>query len=182
MIKGRLKRFKILLFVSIPLIYLNADASTQPLEQQALRYIQQQMRSELTGNDDIEIEIQPLSSRLKLSPCRQEVSFSSRQPIAPGRFSLKASCQFPKRWTLSIRGKIKVMREVIFSLRPLPRNSILSSTDIKLGRVDISMLRNGYFTDTQTISGYELKRAIPQNKVLTPNMLLPPMLVQKMIR
>ncbi len=179
MIKGRLKPSKILLFLAIPLFFTPCYGSSQDVEQQAYEYIQKQLQNSLVENDRIEIDIQPLSSRLKLSHCREAISFESRKPLRAGRFTLKASCQTPRRWTVHIRGLIKVMREVVISLRPLPKNTIVSPADVKLSLQDIGTLRNGYFIDPADIRGYELKRSVPQHKVLNPSQLLPPLLIQK---
>ncbi|MEH6625158.1 MAG: flagellar basal body P-ring formation chaperone FlgA [Motiliproteus sp.] len=179
MIKGSLKPFNILLFLVSYLLFVPSYASTQDLEQQALEYIQEQLQSTLVKSDRIDIKIQPLSSHLKLSPCRTSITFKSKQSLHAGRFNLKASCQSPRHWSVNIRGLIKVMREVVISLRPLPRNTILSGADVKLSLQDISSLQNGYFSNLDEINGYELKTSVPQNKVLNPTQLLPLLLVRK---
>ncbi|MCW8884662.1 MAG: flagellar basal body P-ring formation chaperone FlgA [Motiliproteus sp.] len=179
MIKGSLKPFKILLFVGIVTIYPCSGTASPTLEQQAQNFIQQQIAPQAEETDLTKVVVQPVSSHLTLTPCRDQIQFNSAKPIRPGRFSIKASCNSPRRWTVSMRGQVDIMRHVVVSQRPLPKDTVLELSDLELELKGLSRLRNGYYSDPKSLIGYELKRSLQQHQILTPRLLLPPLLVRK---
>lgn len=183
MTKGRLKPFTLLLFIALFLPQIHAVAERQnvsdAIEQQAADYIRDNLNVKQRPGDELEIQVHPVDSRLNLPRCGSAITFASRMPLEPGRFSLKASCRSPQRWSLYLNGNIKLYRQVLASRQSIPRSSPLNPGSLQRVRVDVSGLQSGYFTEADQLQGYEAAQSIRQGTMITPRMLDARRLVQK---
>ena len=155
-----------------------AAPTSPPLQQQAEDYLKQQLQ--LPEDDTVELRItlrQP-DSRLKLEPCAEPVSFTSRRAIQTGAFSLKASCNYPRRWSRYLNGEITLLRQVWVSQRPLSKGHLLLPQDIHLNWIEQRQLRQGYFSADQPPVGQELSRSLASQRPITPNILNAPIVVR----
>lgn len=127
----------------------------------------------------IAYEISRIDSRLRLANCNKplQVNFQRKQLI--GRVSAKVECLGRSPWTVHIPVDIKVFKKVVATQSPLPRNHMLSRTDLQLAEKDVTNLRNGYFISIAKLDGKQLKRSLPIHGVITPNMVVLPMAVKR---
>ncbi|OMH29998.1 flagellar basal body P-ring formation chaperone FlgA [Motiliproteus sp. MSK22-1] len=179
MIKGSLKQTKILLFMAFFLTTSQSLAEVESLKQQATRFIEQQIAEEIQEGDEVKIQFSTFNSRSKFPTCAEPPLLRTPRLLKPGRFSIKASCQNPKRWSLHLSGSINIYRKIAVGKQALPKGSILGKSNTYLLTTEISNLRSGYYTSVEQISGYQLKRAIQQDQVITPRLLSPPLLIRK---
>lgn len=179
MTKGRLNRRSVILLITL-LATLNATlTAAASLPEQARDFVAEQLQDIIQTGDTLEIHVNPIDRRIRLNPCREVISFEPTRALQPGRFSLKASCRQPQRWSLYINGRITLLRDVVVSSRALPKHSILSRDMLALMKREISSLRQGYYTNPDQIEGHRLKRAIKQQQLLTPRLVNPPLMVRK---
>ncbi|MEH6825196.1 MAG: flagellar basal body P-ring formation chaperone FlgA [Motiliproteus sp.] len=156
-----------------------AQAVNLSLSEQAQAYLSQQLQSQLDPRDQLQIRVRMPDSRLQLEPCANAVTFSTSRSIQAGSFSLKANCDYPRRWSRYLQGEIQILRQVLISTRPLSKGHRLQARDMRLKAVDKNSLREGSYTQAQQILDYQLNRSVAGNIPLTPKLLSPPVLIQK---
>lgn len=143
-------------------------------------FIMSQLDSNLIGGMDVEITISRLDPRLKLRQCQRPL-----EPFLPpganlsGNTSIGVRCEDYKPWSLYVSAKITKYTDVYVATRYLPRGAKIKKSDIILKRNNISNLPIGYITDLDNILGKVLRRSLPHNKVVSPNALIEPVLVQR---
>lgn len=167
--------FLLLLALEMPA----AQALEQATLEQARSHIEAVLSEELTEPDRMQIRFSASHSRLELEPCGRPLRFDSGRPLRPGRFSLKASCDYPKRWSLRINGEIEVYSPVLVSSRALPRGSRLSAANTEVREQEVSGLHAGFYRSQEVARGYQTIRTIRRGDVITPRDLTPPLAVFK---
>lgn len=128
----------------------------------------------------INIKMSQLDSRLKLSQCPLPLTTT----LAPGsRFAGKTTvhlrCNSTTPWTIYVSAKIKLFGKVIQTATPLTKGHIINKHDLIATEQDLSTIKYGYFTDTEYLIGKQLKRRLPQNKIIKANYVKAPTLVKR---
>jgi len=118
----------------------------------------------------IRIQMSQLDPRLRLSNCPQPLTST----LAPGsQFSGKTTvhlrCNSTSPWTVYISAQIHLYGKIIHTATPLTRGHILKSSDLVSTEEDLSRVRYGYFTDTKNLIGKQLKRQLPQGRIIKAN-------------
>ena len=111
-----------------------------------------------------------LDSRLKLSHCDSPLLTS----LAPGsKFSGKTTvhvkCNSDSAWTIYVNANIHLYSHVIHTAEPLERGHILSKSDLVSLETDLNKVRYGYFSNMENLIGKQLKRRLPQNRIVKAN-------------
>jgi len=127
-----------------------------------------------------EIIMGSLDSRLRLARCERPLSAQ----LAPGsRFSGKTTvhvrCDSASPWTVFLNADINLYAEALHSAGPLNRGDILRENDLEYIEVNLSQVRNGYYTEIDQLVGQQLKRRLPQNRLIKANYVEPPTLVKR---
>lgn len=156
-----------------------AQASPLSLEEQARSFLQKQLQAQTDSGSQLQILLRAPDSRLQLEPCANSVTLSSGRPIKAGSFTLKAHCDYPRRWTRYLHGEVKILRDVLVSVRPLSKGHRIQPEDIRTLAVNQDRLGDGFYTSAQQILGFELSRSLTDSIPLSPKLLTAPMLVQK---
>lgn len=117
-----------------------------------------------------EIRMGTLDSRLSLALCKSPLLTS----LAPGsRFSGKTTvhvkCNSESEWSIYINAHIHLYSHVIHTAEPLEKGRILSKADLVSSEIDLSKTQYGYFTNMDRLVGKQLKRRLPQNKIIRVN-------------
>jgi len=117
-----------------------------------------------------EIIMGKLDSRLKLSHCDSPLLTS----LAPGsKFSGKTTvhvkCNSDSAWTIYVNANIHLYSHVIHTAEPLERGHILSKSDLVSLETDLNKVRYGYFSNMENLIGKQLKRRLPQNRIVKAN-------------
>ncbi len=133
-----------------------------------------------TAFSRVDIKMGQLDSRLRLTQCSTPLTTS----LAPGsHFSGKATvhvkCTGDAPWTVFINANIRLFAEVIHTAEPLPRGHILGKHDLVSIESDLSQLRSGYYTRAEQLIGQQLKRRLPQHKIIKVNYVKPPTLIKR---
>lgn len=143
------------------------DAARGFLEQAVDNYLQ---RGELQGRH--EIQVNRLDPRLRLARCDIPLVVQlegNKQPI--GRVTLRVSCTGSALWSVFVPAQVRLYRQVIVTSRALQRGSALGPGDLGLAEHDVSLLAQGYLTDTAEVLGNKLTRLAQAGQPLTPSML-----------
>jgi flagellar basal body P-ring formation protein FlgA len=154
----------------------NATGSVKQNENHDHTDITQAAKQFLSQNIDTkqysrtEIEMGKLDSRLKLAHCNSSLLTS----LAPGsKFSGKTTvhvkCNSEAKWTIYINANINLYTHVIHTAEPLAKGHILSKTDLVSSEINLNRVRYGYFTNTDSLIGKQLKRRLSQNKIIRVN-------------
>lgn len=152
--------------------------SHQQIIQTARDYLGQNIdREDYTRS---EIIMGNLDSRLRLARCEQPLSAQ----LAPGsRFSGKTTvhvkCASSSPWTVYLNADINLYAEALHSAGPLNKGDVLTEADLEYVEVNLSQLRYGYFTEMEQLVGQQLKRRLPQKRLIKANYVEPPTLVKR---
>jgi len=152
--------------------------SHQQIIQTARDYLSQNIDREDYSRS--EIIMGNLDSRLRLSRCDQPLSAQ----LAPGsRFSGKTTvhikCNSTRPWTVYLNADINLYAEALHSAGPLNQGDVLTRADLEYIEVNLSQTRYGYFTEMEQLIGQQLKRRLPQNRLIKANYVEPPTLVKR---
>ncbi len=128
----------------------------------------------------VRITMGQLDSRLRLRQCNQPLETK----LAPGRrfagkTTLHVKCAGKTPWTVFINANIQLYQNVMVSAIPLSRGHILRPDDLKPMEMELSQLNYGYFTDDKALIGQQLKRRLPQHRLIKSNYIRPATLVKR---
>lgn len=126
----------------------------------------------------IETKISPLDPRLALADCPAPLN-STMKAGGSNRINLKVSCDEGKRWSVYVPVTINTYRQVITSLRPIPRGTTIQATDLKLSEMNTSQLRGSYFTNTGSLTGMVAKQMINSGAIILDHHIVPPVIIKK---
>ncbi len=136
--------------------------------------------AELPAQDSLryEIELGRLDPRLRLPACADEpVAETSSGGI--GRVAVKVSCNAGVHWNIYVTGHIRAYREVLVAAHPLPRNSLISRSDVVIAEMDVGNLSHSYYTQPEEVLGLLVKRPVRANQVINAAALRLPRLVRR---
>ena len=127
-----------------------------------------------------DITVSNLDARLKLKPCSSDLKISL-PPMQRfnRRTSAKVRCKTPTPWALQVPVSIRAYMTVAVASNQLLRGHRVSPGDIALAEMDIEKLKFGYFTQTESVLGMQLKRNLTVNAPFTPKLLRLPIVIQR---
>ena len=150
--------------------------ATDTLQQVAQEFLQQQ----LSRQDDVEISVGRLDSRLRLTPCQETPqAFLPAGARLQGKLTVGLRCAGPKPWTVYVPAHIRIYTEVMAAAIPLGRGEQVGKDDIIAVRQELSELRSGYFNRHEDVVGKVVKRAMNAGQVFSPQRLKAPLLVRR---
>lgn len=116
------------------------------------------------------IRVGKLDSRLRLRRCAQplQVEYSNGQRKI-GQTHASVSCTTPVEWRIYVPVVIAAFGDVLVTQRPLPRGHRLSAADVHPEKRELSVFRQGFFSDINKLNLLETKRAIGAGVALTPD-------------
>jgi len=135
-------------------------------------------RARQQGYDNVITEVRPLDSRLRLPQCSKALSTvvpQSGQVLGPVNIGIR--CSGEKPWTIYVRANVSARQSVPVLARPLARNTIVSSDDLRLVDQPLHSAANGVIYDPNQIIGMELVRALDAGSHIRINQLRPPKVV-----
>ncbi len=117
-----------------------------------------------------EFKANSLDSRLKLAICNAplHIEFSNLQKTH-GRTSLNIGCQHSPNWSIHLPVRVDVFDDVLVAQQPFSRGQKIGSSMFKYGKVNISLLNRGYFTQANDLKHMESSQNLKRGSVLTPN-------------
>src|SRR5690606_20233037 len=128
----------------------------------------------------MEADVQPLDSRLRLSPCDQPLAVDHYpRERTGGRITFKVSCSGPDSWSVRIPASVQLFDDVVVAATGIPMGSQIGPRDVQLQEMDVSLLYRGYFGSIDDVKGFIAKRPIPAGQVLSATLVNPANVVTK---
>jgi flagella basal body P-ring formation protein FlgA len=126
------------------------------------------------------IHIGKLDPRLHLAHCIEGIeAFIPTGARTRGNTTVGVCCHGPKQWTIYLPVAVNVFGMVLVADRTLPQGITLETTHVRYTRRNLSTLPSGYISDATQVVGMRLKRSLASGEVLTPTMLVAPLLVHR---
>lgn len=128
-----------------------------------------------------EIEVSRLDPRLRLPQCGTPLQVDETTARAPiGKLTLRVRCEGPRKpWRIYVGAHVASYRDVLVSAGYLARMHPLGPQDLVREERDVSQLPRGYYEHQEGLVGMIVKRPVPAGRVLSPDMVRPPLLVKR---
>lgn len=178
-----MNRILVLLAGLIPVL---TPVISSAADHQSLKSIQDTARNfvadQYSNNNDQQIEITPgkLDPRLRLARCEQPLEAGYSSSYRRGSHStVNIKCHGTKPWTLYVPVQVKILQDVVVLSHSLPRNTLLSQSDLHIEQRDINKLSSGYFTGLKEVIGKSLRRSVGGGLALSPIYVESPRLIKR---
>lgn len=113
-----------------------------------------------------------LDSRLRLAACDEELeTFSPYSRKNRSRITVGVRCNAEDGWTLYVPVSLSLIKEIVVAGRELPKNTVITSADIKTEPRDVAKMHRGYIDNPRQAVGKVVKRRIHAGASLTPGQL-----------
>jgi len=131
-------------------------------------------------NNQTTIKVGKLDSRLKLKKCSKRLqAFLPKGSRKMGKTTVGVKCVGTKPWSLHVPVTISVFGDVLVAKRQLLKGDVLSVSDLKLEKHNLTNLPHGYIEEINSSAGMKVKRRITAGSVITPSMLKKPRIVTR---
>jgi len=176
------KRVQPTYLICLGLLFTNVNAAEHQtidsIHDAARQFIKK--HAEAVYDQEADIEVGRLDSRLSLSQCSMPLEVYLPQGSRDlGRFTVGVRCADDKPWSLHVPVTVAIYKNVIVTAEPLPRGTILTDSDLKYLKYDVSKLPVGYIEDAEYGVGMELKRRLSGGVPLTTTMMRKPKIVKR---
>jgi flagella basal body P-ring formation protein FlgA len=176
------KGMKILYVLWLCMIISNAQAASYQSHDSIHAAVQQFMteHTEAVYEQPAEIKNGQLDSRLRLNQC--SLPLEVYLPVGSrdiGRLTVGVKCTGANPWSLHVPVTVTVYKNVIVAAKSLSRGEVLTESDFKPIKYDISQLPAGYIEDSAYGIGMELKRRLATGVPLTKSMMIKPKIIKR---
>ena len=128
----------------------------------------------------LEISVGNLDSRIKLAQCQQPLAFTAKDTSGNGgNISVQVQCQSQPSWSVHIPAQVSIFREIPVAQRDLARGERINAGDITWESLNISQIRQSYYTLSEQIIGQEVKRNIGRGSAFINSALDAPTLIKR---
>lgn len=146
----------------------SANTISEQIDAQVSEAIKQHFLTKVPDSR-LEIRLNPVDSRLKLSPCstplRVKLPFQSGQ-----RITAKVSCPQP-RWSLFVTGQVQQYKTIVVATTPIVKGARVSARHLDLRERDITTLSGDYYQHQHDVVGRVARINISAETAITPRML-----------
>lgn len=138
--------------------------------QTVLQYVQSQTQG-YPGK--VNIEIQPLDSRIRVSACELMEGFAVQGARLWGKTHIGVRClqSSAKPWSLYVQTDVQVWGEYAVTALPIGQGSLLQASDVVMQNGDLTKLPSGIITDLTMLEGKQAALNMPLGTVLRPELL-----------
>jgi flagellar basal body P-ring formation protein FlgA len=121
----------------------------------------------------VNIEIQPLDSRIRIAECGLMEGFTVQGARLWGKTHIGVRClqSETKPWTLYVQADVQVWGEYAVTGLPVSQGSPVQTTDVVMQSGDLSKLPAGIITDVSMLAGKQAALNLPLGTVLRPELL-----------
>jgi len=145
----------------------SAQMSPELIERQVHEAIINEFNTRLPESR-VEATINPVNPNLDLPSCliplEITIPFNSGQ-----RITARVNCHSPV-WSLFVTAQVRQLMDVVITNRPLSRNSVISSNDVRLSEQDVIRLNGDYFLQPADVIGKQVRRPIGSDQVISSRM------------
>ncbi|MBX8605926.1 flagellar basal body P-ring formation chaperone FlgA [Pseudomonas capsici] len=126
-----------------------------------------------------EIQVRQLDPRMRMGSCDKDLTAKLESPKPLGRVTVRVRCEGSSPWTVFVPAEVKLFRNVVVSVRPLKRDSIVSQDDVMLRERDIGSLGLGFLSSLDQAVGQKVIRPTVIDQVMSPVFLEQPQMIRK---
>jgi len=125
------------------------------------------------------IRVGRLDPRLRLRRCAAplQVDYANAQRKI-GQTYVSVNCMTPVAWRIYVPVVVSAFGDVLVTRHPLPRGHRLRAADVRVEKRELSVFRQGVFSEIDELSSLETKRAVASGTALTPDKVAPIKLVR----
>lgn len=117
----------------------------------------------------LEITATRLDPRLRLAQCDQPLNAAfSSSSLRGSNLTVNVQCNGSISWNLYIPVQVKMMQDVVVLTQSLPRNTLLTASDVHIEQRDINKMLSGHFSDVNAVIGKSLTRSVAGGLALSP--------------
>jgi flagella basal body P-ring formation protein FlgA len=146
-------------------------------------YMQQyatQMQQQYDDNVEISYEISALDRRLALADCLDSTpTVDIKSNTSLKRLNVQVRCDGRKAWSLYVPVELQLYRQVVTTAAPITRDTAISAEQLQLSRKNIARLSGSYYSDVSEVVGFEARRNLTANTVITSTQLAAPVVIKK---
>ena len=127
----------------------------------------------------VEIQVQALDTRLRLSECFAPLEMHSGDFKGFGRLNVRVSCRNPRPWVLYVPVKVAVYRQAVVAAVPIARGSILQESDMQMSETNILDSGGRHMENAEPAIGMQARRSIQIGNLITEAALKSPTVVHR---
>ena len=129
---------------------------------------------------DIKVQVGSLDPRMRLRQCTQALEFDLPEYSQfSGKVTVEVKCQDKSPWKLYIQAKIQAFREVLVTGTSLERGQLITASNVRREKRDISAISSGYIKTLQQAAGKVTRRSLRAGTVLNQRHLKTAKLVKR---
>lgn len=150
------------------------------LKERVEQYLLNQLVNQQEGN--IKVTANKIDSRLHLKSCADDKIeiFNPYQSALTGSPTMGVRCEeTDNHWTIYIGTHITIEKPVVTLRNNLIKGAVIKAEDLQLSPMDISQLKQGYFSDPAQVIGQVTKQNLNQGSTLLPGSLQNDVLIHK---
>ncbi|WLD57054.1 flagellar basal body P-ring formation chaperone FlgA [Salinispirillum sp. LH 10-3-1] len=166
-----------LLLLPLPATALDRDQLTAELSEHIRKAILDHYSGATAEKINIDLTLPNAVSLLEECSAPLHVTASRNQWI--GNVRLRVACEAEQNWTTHVVASVGMRLPVVVLSRSLPRNSVLTETDITLQELNIADQHQGFYLDADAVIGSALARDLGLGYVLHSRVLNAPKLVSR---
>ena len=153
--------------------------SGKEIQQATLKFAQNQLIN-VSTTGRIEYEASPIDNRLSMPACKNPLDFRAQKNRArSGKQIIKVSCNDKKPWSVFIPLNFKLWETVVTAVNTIPRNKVISATDLQLREHELQSISHDYTKDIKSIIGYVAKRNLIAGQPISYSTIKPPKLIKR---
>lgn len=146
----------------------SAQMSPELIERQVHEAIINEFNTRLPESR-VEATINPINPTLDLPFCQTPLEITL--PFNSGqRITARVNCHTPV-WSIFVTAQVSQLMNVVTSNRPLARNSVVSSNDVRLTEQDVIRMNGDYFVNLADVIGKQARRPIGSDQVINSRMI-----------
>ncbi len=127
----------------------------------------------------IDFEVANIDPNLRMPSCSRKLSLKKNESRLLGRISIRVRCEGSKPWQIYVPVSVKAYQKVVTAAAPLTQEQRLDASVIALTEKEVSRLTQGYYSSVNEVLGKSLKRPVPLNGVIQPNMVVEAMVINR---
>jgi flagella basal body P-ring formation protein FlgA len=158
----------------------NAEVESTSFDLEQLNQaVSDYLAEQYPADGQIEISVNRLDPRLRLSPCELPLQFTLRDSGSRGgKVSIHTRCTGNHPWALYISADVKMLASVVVANRNIPKGTILSLSDFDTQIRDTATM-NGYALDATNLLGKSAARTIRTGEAMYYALVSEPIAVKR---
>ncbi|WP_028671855.1 flagellar basal body P-ring formation chaperone FlgA [Saccharospirillum impatiens] len=148
----------------------------EAVEQSLLQRVREDHPDVPSEHISTSITVNDATANLALCPAPLLVDW--RGSSLSSRLTPRVACQ-ELGWQVYLPVGLTVKVPVVVTARSISRGQRLTPADLSLALTDLSTLRQGHYTRSSELTGYEVARNLTQGTVVTPFVAKPPVMIER---